>query len=54
MHFPKYWTTASDKHIVAWGWSDASHAEAAEHAAGRLARIKTWLSQRAQAPRQQR
>jgi len=54
MHFPKYWTTARDKDLSAWGWSDTSPAEAAEHAAGRLARIKGWLAQRTKMPLQQR
>jgi hypothetical protein len=54
MHFPKYWTTAKDKNLVAWGWSDTNLAEASGRAAERLARIRAWLSQRARTPLQQR
>lgn len=43
MHFPKYWTTAQDKTLTAWGWSDDSPAHAANHASERLMRIKAWL-----------
>jgi hypothetical protein len=54
MHFPKYWTTAKDKNLIAWGWSDHSLAEANGRATERLARIKSWLSQRTKTPLQQR
>lgn len=54
MHFPKYWTTARDKYLNAWGWSERSLAEAEVMAAARLQKIKTWLAQRSREPKQQR
>jgi len=54
MHFPKYWTTARDKNLAAWGWSDNSLAEAGERATERLTRIRAWLSQRGKSPSPQR
>ena len=54
MHFPKYWTTARDKQLTAWGWSDESVAHAASVAQERLARIKEWLRRRGKTPLQQR
>jgi hypothetical protein len=54
MHFPKYWTTARDKDLVAWGWSDHNLAEAHGRAAERLVRIKDWLSRGRKNPLQQR
>jgi hypothetical protein len=54
MHFPKYWTTARDKNLVAWGWSDHNLAEANGRAMERLMRIKDWLSRRTKTPLQQR
>jgi hypothetical protein len=53
MHFPKYWTTAHDKDLVAWGWSDNNLAEAQGRATERLLRIKDWLRGR-KTPLQQR
>jgi len=54
MHFPKYWTTARDKNLTAWGWSDKNLAEATGHATERLARIKDWLTRRNKTALQQR
>jgi hypothetical protein len=45
MYFPKFWNRASarspqgDVEVEAWGWSDASEAEAAQLAATRAARL---------------
>jgi hypothetical protein len=54
MHFPKYWTTARDKDLVAWGWSDHNLAEAQGRATERLVRIKDWLARGRKTPLQQR
>jgi len=54
VHFPTYWTTAKDKNLTAWGWSDESLAHAAGHAAERLARIKDWLRRGGKPALQQR
>ncbi|MEK7780361.1 MAG: hypothetical protein AAB370_02535 [Verrucomicrobiota bacterium] len=53
MHFPKYWTTVRDKHLMAWGWSDHSLAEATGRATERLARIKDWWARGRKTPLQQ-
>lgn len=44
MHFPKYWITARERNLTAWGWSDESPAHAARLAAERLTRIRDWLA----------
>ena len=44
MHFPRYWTAARDKDVVAWGWSDVNLTDASARAAERLKRIKEWLA----------
>lgn len=54
MHFPKYWTTARENNLVAWGWSDNSLAEAGERATERLTRMRNWLSQHGKTPSPQR
>ncbi|HMP82840.1 MAG TPA: hypothetical protein PKA41_09085 [Verrucomicrobiota bacterium] len=54
MHFPKYWTTAQDKTLTAWGWSDESPAHAGNHAAERLMKIKAWLARGGKSSSQQR
>jgi hypothetical protein len=54
MHFPKYWISAREKCLSAWGWSDTSPAEARAHAETRLAKIRAWIAQGGKSTWQQR
>lgn len=54
MHFPKYWTTAHENNLSAWGWSDESLAHASGKAQERLARIRDWLAREGKPALQER
>jgi hypothetical protein len=45
MHFPKYWFSAREKYLSAWGWSDNSLEDATRHAEARLEKIRIWIAQ---------
>ena len=52
MHFPRYWTTAKQGKLSAWGWSDESPAQAEAVASTRLSRIAEWLTRNNRQPAQ--